>query len=284
MRLHLDLHVARAQRGAVRSGKDVRLPCPVHGSSRDSLIVGHGETGKPIWHCYAGCNSAEVRDALINLGVLIVEETETRYRPADREREKARKLEWCKRMWEEATSIYMPQAKPAYDYLISRGIHVRHAGECHPHALRWHPKRHAMLARITDSWGRGIGLHETHLNPHGGKSRKCHGTMKGGAIKLFGSDVVEVMAVAEGIETALAFAQLYPGIRPVWSLISSSGVAAFMPPPGVKRVIVATDFDGAGLTAYERLRGRLKRVCDVELRLPGGQKYYGKDWADMVKG
>jgi hypothetical protein len=72
-----------------------------------------------------------------------------------------------------------------------------------------------------------------------------------------------VLAVAEGIETALAAQQI---LRvPVWAAPGTALFVAFVPPEGVKRLVIAADRDVAGLTAAWKLRDRLD--FPMELRV-----------------
>lgn len=276
-RLRLNRSAALAVKGAHRAGENIRMPCPVHRGGHDTLSVGEGKK-EPVWHCFAGCDANAVRDALIDMGIL--EKTNDKMRAQNdaywRKRD-AEKLEWIKRLWREGTALLNGEAPQAY--FRSRKLPLDIVHDSAPHQLRWHRQRNAILARVSDDEGNGIGLHVTTLHRDGNTTRKAHGTLKGGAIRLFSADPGEMLAIAEGIETAIAFAALNPNVRPVWSLISATGIAGFTPSPCVKHVIVAADFDGAGITAWERLSKRLDIAC--ELRLPGGEACYGSDWNDV---
>ena len=67
-RYQLDAQAARAA-GAVQRGAELRLPCPAHDSSPETLALRQGRGG-PIWHCHAGCHPADVRDALLAARIL----------------------------------------------------------------------------------------------------------------------------------------------------------------------------------------------------------------------
>ena len=57
-RYQLDAQAARAA-GAVQRGAELRLPCPAHDSSPETLALRQGRVG-PIWHCHAGCHPCHV--------------------------------------------------------------------------------------------------------------------------------------------------------------------------------------------------------------------------------
>ena len=83
-----------------------------------------------------------------------------------------------------------------------------------------------------------------------------------------------VLAIAEGIETALAFQHLH-GL-PTWAALNTSLLGAFEPPAGIDRLLVCADRDTAGLIAAWKLRDRLD--LDMELRLP-----QRGDWAEDLE-
>lgn len=152
-----------------------------------------------------------------------------------------------------------------------------------PKALRFHPSLGyyelqdgksvrtgsypAMVAIVRAPDGRPVSLHRTYLTAKGTKApvqcvkklMKGFGA-SGGAIRLYKAG--KVLAVAEGIETAIAVHLLYG--YPVWSVISSTLMKSFVPPPGVEEVLIFADNDlpdqrgrRAGQEDAESLRVRL---------------------------
>lgn len=147
-------------------------------------------------------------------------------------------------------------SKPATDvnfvgaYLANRGLSVV------PSCLRAHQKCHepetnkkmpAMLGVFTSSDGEALTMHRTFLDNHGGKAniekaKKILPGLKplsGGAIRLF--DIEDTVAIAEGIETAIAVKETMN--IPCWSVVSTTLMAAFVPPKGIKNVIICGDND-----------------------------------------
>lgn len=64
----LDMRAARAA-GAVQRGSVLRMPCPVHDSSPETLAIRQGDRA-PLWHCHAGCDPADVRDGPVGGGAV----------------------------------------------------------------------------------------------------------------------------------------------------------------------------------------------------------------------
>ena len=272
MSLSWDRGAALAVKGAYKQGDRVRMPCPVHGGT-DALTIGPGTKKAVVWHCHAGCDYRDVGEELEKMGII---KREARPNAERGEAEKKRRtLDWIKRKWDAASW----KEGPFGYYFKERGIplYVGREDGAVGHVLRFHPDGE-MLAKVTDSDGKMIGLHRTIFHSGGRKERKAHGTLKGGSIKLSTPNPGNKIAIAEGIETALAYHALFPEVGPVWSLISAGGIQGFEPPPSVNKVIVAADFDGAGITAFERLRKRLSGIR-VEIHLP---PEYGMDWNDAL--
>ena len=143
-----------------------------------------------------------------------------------------------------------------------------------------------IVARVADEHDKGWGLHTTPLNPDWmsirGK-RRCHGRVKNNVVRL--QPAGPTVAVCEGIETGLAYHQL-TGL-PVWACLSAQNLALFHPdrfglPKGTE-VVIAADFDGAGLSGAETCKKQIERLYreeyEVRLDVPD---VYGRDWNDML--
>ena len=257
----IDERAARAA-GAVNRGEELRLPCPVHESSPETLALREGRLG-PLWHCHAGCESREVRDALLAERILVRRDrfSANTQRPQDADTPPR----WIARAWHRAVPI---ADTPADAYLRSRSL-----VSPWPAQLRWDARRGRMLARVAEG-DELRGLHATFL-PR--RERRTYGPVRGGAVRLAAANG-GVLAIAEGIETALAYALLTE--TPTWAALSSAGMARIVLPGDLDRLVVAADFDGPGLLAAERLERRAKDLgIDVEIDLP---ERHRTDWADVL--
>ena len=268
-RSRLNFDSIRARPGTLTQSNGWVIQCPAHDDRTPSLSI-QMLNGQPVWKCHAGCSQADVQAALIREGFLI-EDGRSRYRPPGDEAR--RKQAWIARTWDATVPI---SGTPAAEYLLSRGL----PQWCTTlSSLRWHAQTKQMMAEFVDNDGKRFGLHRTTIP---GKVRRAIGPIKGCAIQLMPTDLTfnGTLAVAEGIETALAFADIYQ--TRTWALYNATNMAAWIPPGELKHLVIAADFDGAGLQAAEKLLARLPAGISGEIRLPGGMDYYGSDWNDIL--
>lgn len=280
MPLIVDLGAALATKGAVRAGAhSVRMVCPVHGSgTRDSLKVSHGEKG-PVWHCHAGCDSAAIKGVLLDMGILR-DDPDAKADPApDSKEDEKRRMDAARKIWSDGTR----QDEMVEAYFAHRGIHPKVTESAvKSGVIKWSIDK--MIAAVTVDGRRLSATHRTTIKGAKATSRKVFGFPNGGAVRLFVAKPPESLAIAEGIETAVAFSQLY-GI-PTWAVLSANGIEKFVVPPEVKNLAVAADFDGTGIKAYEGLARRLSHENwqgKLVLMLPGRPPFYKKDWNDVLR-
>lgn len=205
-----------------------------------------------------------------------------------REEEARIRRAFCERAW---TGTQSASDGVVEGYLFSRGL------ERCPPVLRFHAaaplgyegKRHApaMVALVQGGNGEPVGLHVTPLEADGsaiarGCKRLIFGLLgesaTGWAVRL--SDYTDELAVAEGIETALAYQQLFN--VPTWAVLSTSGLRRFRPPPGLRRLVIAADRDdtGDGMAAAHDIAEIARKVCDVDIT----PAPIGQDWNDVLRG
>ena len=125
---------------------------------------------------------------------------------------------------------------------------LRFATGKHPSdPVRWHP---IMVAEVMLD-GRMVAVHRTFLRPDGiGKAeldpdKMTLGPCKGAAVQL--APPGPILAVAEGIESALSFMHA-TGI-PTWAALSASGIRNLILPENVRELVIAADPDPVGIIA-----------------------------------
>lgn len=188
---------------------------------------------------------------------------ETRARPpqnSDVERHRAR----LRKVWADANPL--SKGCPTHLYLLNRGLAGIEFGRleslrCHPGLDYWHVEGNelpyklgifpAMIGLVTTTDGHPATLHCTYLTSEGKKAsvdpvRKMMTPSRsfgGGAVRLATPASGQPLAVAEGIETALAIKLQHPDFCP-WAVISAGNMEKFMPPDEVSSAIyIAADND-----------------------------------------
>lgn len=241
----------------------VRRPCPICSTRPDSqkLSLWLDPDGHFGVHCYGGCKWKDVVAALAAEGVATV--SENGRAPGDA-------LRGAIDAWQEAEPI---AGSPAEGYLRRREVWVDDVQD-----LKWSPSRRAMLAKVSRLDGKGKGISQTKFSSADKADRRFFGKISGGVVRLFSPDG-DWLAVGEGIESSLAFRVIHD--TPTWATLSTSGMRAVELPEEHRRIVIALDFDGPGLTAAEQLLKKLQAEGrEVSLCWPSA---HGRDFADDAK-
>jgi phage/plasmid primase-like uncharacterized protein len=303
------------------------IDCPMHGGKKDFRVYRDvAESGGGVCTCgnwpdgialIGAANSWTFRETLEEVGRLILGEPgiapihrSLKKRERDTAKEDTAIRQRLLALWNGGIPWNSPASRTLWLYLRHRGLklprnlqHVRF----NPSMLYYEDGKLAgrfpgLMARVMAPDGKPVTLHRTFLTGDGQKApvsspkKLCsHATdrpLNGAAIRLFPAD--EKLAVAEGIETALAVTQL-TGI-PCWATVSAGLMAEFIPPKGVKHVVVYADKDrpsrfhpdGHGQEAAKTLIERLwRRGIHAGVRIPPGEipeDKKGIDWLDVLTG
>jgi phage/plasmid primase-like uncharacterized protein len=171
-------------------------------------------------------------------------------------------------------------------YLYGRGITLSR-----PESLRSHPRLYhkasntyhpAMIAAVMNAAGEQVAIHRTWLAADGSdKANVTPNKMSLGPVKGHSVHIGEgrnVLALAEGVETALSFMQLYGA--PTWATLSSANLPNIVIPNEYTEIIIAADHDPVGLAAAEKLRQQLVlQRRKVRILKP---KTEGQDFNDVL--
>lgn len=310
------------------------MPCPVHGGKDGFRVFKNvAETGGGICNTCGNFHDGfallmwlrnwTFREALISVSNLLgtgsIPEISARPRPVHIAPERADIRKRLSDTWANSIPITDPKAKPLRAYLHGRGIPLQkwlHLVPEHEDVLRFHPSLSfyeegellgrwpAMIAMVTQSNGSPVNLHRTYIAHDGSGKAPVNPARKlmspypgrktpGSAIRL-GNIESGLCQVTEGIETALAV--MVARQKPVWSTISDTFMASFIPPPGTHSVVIWADKDREQLVKNawirpgehyaEKLRERLSsegyatRVLVPSINIPDGDK--SVDWNDIL--
>ena len=202
--------------------------------------------------------------------------------------------------WTQAVPLDHELAKPVRLYLQHRGISgpVVPDCRCHPRLPYFEDrvemgKYPALLFILRDQWGKAVTIHRLYLTPQGKKApvpspkktmpypsdRKLLG-----ALVRLGQPEHDALALAEGIETALAVREATGQV--CWAATSATLLEAAEVPFRIRRVVIWGDNDQsqAGQKAALRLAQRLvKEDRKVKVHIP--QRPPEKkswDWNDVL--
>jgi len=182
----------------------------------------------------------------------------------------------------------MPRDNSPTEYYLRqvRGLRAKASEDLKHSPTLWdkdsHKNRPGMVGIVRDVAGEVIGLHRTFLLDDGsGKApagKKMLGSMRGGACRLLPIGADGHLGVAEGIETALAAAEIFK--VPCWALLSTSQFPSFQWPPEVRKITIFADSGTVGTSKAGELRERITAAglaCEILLPL------HGDDFADDLK-
>jgi putative DNA primase/helicase len=165
------------------------------------------------------------------------------------------------------------------------GFYVKKEGEKKSKFARSYP---AMIAAVQGQDGHAVTIHRTYLE-EGAKARiheskkLLNGGINGAAIRLF--QPTEELAIAEGIETALA---VHLRTRqPVWAVISAPNMEKVWIPDTVRKICIYADNDSsftgqaAAYSLAKRPKSQEKKTGarDVAVYVP---RKVDTDWADVL--
>jgi len=217
---------------------------------------------------------------------------------------------WLNQVWKESLPLTDLRAYPARAYFERRRIK---SAALAASDIRYHPllnykaadgqivgRYGAVVALVRNNDGMPVSIHRTFLTKSGMKvdflGRKnaprkltpaVNKKSKGRQVRLSSALQDGIVGVAEGLETALAVTEA-TGF-PVWPTIATSMLTSFIPPNGVKTVVIFADKDTnlAGEIAANTLTERLTEVgVNVITLLPPTpileSDTKGVDWADQL--
>jgi hypothetical protein len=216
-----------------------------------------------------------------------------------------------------AGSLPVVDQSVVHRYLLSRGLTLS-AGV--PEGLLYHPMMDywgidknkrvekqgrfpVMVAPLLSPKGEAVSVHRTYLALTGEKApvttvkklMPAAGSLDGAAIRLITRIDSDELHIAEGIETALAAADIAE-TGSFWAAATAGGVERFIPPEWVRHVHIWADFDPSvkassgkeigfvGTRAAQKLAIRLrKQGYIVEIHVPPIKvDTVAVDWLDIL--
>lgn len=235
---------------------DHRAPCPqCDRGPRDRALSLHVEHERVVFHCFRCGWSGAAGAGAPSAGGRSVSSTCRRSGGSTRPRFE-QLSDFGRKLWESCRPI----AGIAQSYLQARGCAIPPAdGDLRWHARLRHPvvgvEAPALVGLVRDVLtGRPLTLHRTWIRADGRKADVSPPRMllgrhrkQGGAVMLWPHEsVTRGLAIAEGVETALALAH---AVTPAWALVDAGNVASFPLIAGIEVLTIAVDHDDAGVRA-----------------------------------
>lgn len=256
------------------NGRYALVLCPAHEDRTPSLSIRQGRHSILV-HCFAGCDGADVMRAIRHvLGHPVASQRALPVPANDRTAP-------CQRLWSEGVAI---AGTLGHRYLREiRGITLV------PPDVRFHPacpmgrgpsprRLPALLVGVFHTQ-RLIAIQRLFLDPVTGQRthRMLLGNSRGGTWPA--SFAGDTMRIAEGFETACAYAQLTG--REAGTCFGLRNFAGFAVGPGIRQVILLPDNDQEGMQAAGAAVAA-RQAPDQPFRLERCPSGFN-DWAEMTR-
>ncbi|MBB2672760.1 UNVERIFIED_ORG: hypothetical protein GGE44_002315 [Rhizobium esperanzae] len=273
--------------------------CPAHDDRSPSLSIRDGSDDKVLVKCHAGCDQADVIDALRHRGLWPRRHDDpesSRARPPSQsrsskprdDRDDTYRIALVRRLWREATD---PQVALVWAYLDHRGLPPLTYDQIP--VFRFHPRCPfgsecvpALIARFSPIENFGpetepTALFRIRIDRFDGDRRKLAlGPSRGQVVKLYQDTSLGGIGIAEGIEKGLALAA--SGWNPIWVTCGTSTMRSFPLLPWMEALTVFCDADDPGRDAALAAAGRW-HGAGREARILQPPSPY-KDWDAWYRG
>ncbi|MEQ1955324.1 DUF7146 domain-containing protein [Mesorhizobium yinganensis] len=192
-----------------------------------------------------------------------------------------RRIDTSVKVWNEAVRIRGTLA----ERYLRQHRQIDFAGRFDGDVLRFHPRCPwrdentgrtvflpalvAMFSSVDDATP--LAIHRIALKPDGSKlDRRMLGISHRSAVRL--GSPGEVLAISEGVETALAAMEMFPALPAAWACGSAGAVGHFPVLDGVKRIVLLAENNAASREACRLTGSRWQRARrDVQVLTPSPQ-------------
>jgi len=250
-------------------GRTAMCPCPAHADSTPSLSIRQGNRGILVT-CFAGCDREDILRELRRVpsrGRFAYEDSPTAQSGN------------ANRLWDEALSVTGTLAERylGIRHLLPISQDLRFHPRCPYRPKPWTTYHPALLVAVRE--GRCLtAIQRIFLDPITARyrmklmlGRPARGAWQGGGRG-------DVLALAEGFETARAFTLLHD--IPCWSSMGARRLDQILLPETLTSLILAADNDAEGAIAAERATLRYARPGLEITSMPPDRV---KDWAKVLE-
>ena len=267
-------------------GQRANIPAPGHSAADRSVSLLLKE-GRIIVHTFGDGDWRAVLDHLRAEGLVDAHNAPTtlsqsrRASAAGTSGTTIERLNAARRIWEAGKAVANTLSERHCRLrAIRRGLPgpqvLRHCGHAPVSAYAAESRHHrpALLVGVSDAMGGLTAVELTYIAPNAHRAadlrlnRKTVGAVPAGAAVRIDEAAPE-MLVAEGFFTTLSASERFS--LPAWSLMSTRNLRSWIPPPGVRSVLIAADRGKDGEASAEHLRAKLVRAgLKAWVELPPG--------------
>lgn len=271
------------QLGGKWQGDYAMCRCPAHADGDPSLSVRVGERAV-LFHCFAGCTSDDIIDALRTIPSSGVRDHDPGRRRAQGNGD-YNKLALS--LWRFADSF---AGSLAERYLRGRaiipdGISARYDPQCQYGAGKDKRFAPALLVPVEEDAG-VVAIHRTFLTVDGSdkaaiaKPKRLLGNPGGGAVRWGGIPTDGVLRLAEGVEDAASVMNLLEPGSFVWPVLGIERYQTLAIPESIRSVIIYSQHGREAARAVERATPHLTaNDRELNVKLPP----HDGDWNDLLR-
>jgi hypothetical protein len=257
--------------------------CPAHVDGDPSLSVRVGKRAV-LFHCFAGCTSEAIVDALRNGKFRLARDHDPGQRQA---RGKGDFNKLAVSIWRFADPF---AGSLAENYLCARaitpvGITARFDARCQFGAGEIKAFAPALIVPIEEDAG-VVAIHRTFLRPDGSdkaklaKPKRMLGNPGGGAVRWGGIPSTGVLRLAEGVEEAASVMNMLAPETFVWPVLGIERYQTLAVPESIHTIIIYSQHGAEAARAIKRATPHLTandRALVVKLPPHAG------DWNDLLR-
>ena len=271
------------QLGGKWQGDYAMCRCPAHADGDPSLSVRVGRSAV-LFHCFAGCTSDAIVDALRtgHFAPMPGHDPGRRHSGGKADFNKLALSTW------RFADPFIGSLAERYiraRAIVPSGITARFDARCQFGGGEDKAFAPALIVPVEEDAG-VVAIHRTFLRPDGkgkaaiAKPKRLLGNPGGGAVRWGGIPADGILRLAEGVEDAASVMNMLEPETFVWPVLGIERYQAITIPESIHRIIIYSQHGGEAERAIERAEPRLTdkgRQLDVKLPPHSG------DWNDLLR-
>lgn len=271
------------QLGGKWQGDYAMCRCPAHADGDPSLSVRVGRRAV-LFHCFAGCPSDAIVDALRSgrFAPMPGHDPGRRHSGGMADFNKLALSTW------RFADPFIGSLAERYiraRAIVPTGITARFDPHCQFGGGEDKAFAPALIVPVEEDAG-VVAIHRTFLRPDGegkaaiSKPKRLLGNPGGGAVRWGGIPVDGILRLAEGVEDAASVMNMLEPDTFVWPVLGIERYQAITIPESIHKVIIYSQHGGEAERAIDRATPHLTdRGCELDVKLPP----HSGDWNDLLR-